>query len=144
MKVLKPQINIRYFSICAGLLFILFFVILMEIGISLVELILCYLTIIAFTFVGLKLFFQRIEYLIDDYKISRINNFFSYDRIDIRYQDIKEINLKLGFLQRICNLGNIYMLSNATVKKAGITFFNIENPLEVYQEIQSKIDQYKK
>ncbi|HJD59550.1 MAG TPA: hypothetical protein LFW20_02590 [Rickettsia endosymbiont of Omalisus fontisbellaquei] len=55
-----------------------------------------------------------------------------------------ESDLENAILQRICGLGTISMLSNATAKKAGIKFFSIENPLEVYQELQNKIDQCKK
>ncbi|XVN40965.1 MAG: PH domain-containing protein [Rickettsia endosymbiont of Argas persicus] len=144
MKIIKPTINLRYCSICAVLLFALCFIIFTALGISLFEFILLYSVIITFSMLGIKLFFHWIEYQLDEYKVSRINNFITYERVDIRYQDIKEINLKIGLLQRICNLGTISMLSNATVTKAGISFFNVENPLKIYQEIQSKIDQCKK
>ncbi|ARD86459.1 hypothetical protein A3306_04600 [Rickettsia bellii] len=144
MQVLKPKINTRYCSICAGLLFILYFVIFTQLGISLNGLIVLYLAITTFTIIGVKIFFHWIEYSIDEYKVSKINNFITYERVDIRYQDIKEVNLKIGLLQRFCNLGTISMLSNATIEKAGITFFNVENPLEIYQEIQNRIDQCKK
>ncbi|HJD59554.1 MAG TPA: PH domain-containing protein [Rickettsia endosymbiont of Omalisus fontisbellaquei] len=144
MKIIKPTINIRYYSICSILVFILYSFVFITLGVSLIDVILLYFVIVIFSILGFKLFFHYIEFSFDDYKVSRTNSFISYERIDIRYEDIKEINLKRGLLERICNLGTISMLSNATAKKAGIKFFSIENPLEVYQELQSKIDQCKK
>ncbi|MCC8368538.1 MAG: PH domain-containing protein [Rickettsia endosymbiont of Oxypoda opaca] len=100
--------------------------------------------LLAFLMFGLKIFFNCIDFLIEDHKVSYVNRFFNYTIIDIRYEDIKEVNLKCNVLQRLFGLGTISMLSNATAKKAGIKFFSIENPLEVYQEIQNKIDQCKR
>ncbi|WP_341789295.1 PH domain-containing protein [Rickettsia endosymbiont of Polydrusus tereticollis] len=149
MKLIKPKFNLKYHLKCYCILAIpalIPYSIIMQVGyitwsIPLQLVSFCILT--AFSMYGLKIFFDGVDFLIEEHKVSYVNRFFNYTVIDIRYEDIKEINLKCDLLQRVCNLGTISMLSNATAKKAGIKFFSIENPLEIYQEIQNKIDQCK-
>ncbi|HJD59549.1 MAG TPA: PH domain-containing protein [Rickettsia endosymbiont of Omalisus fontisbellaquei] len=146
MKKIQPKLDLKYYIILMLPLFIPYFII-MRLGHIIWDfwgIVGTFLILLAFILYGFKIFFNCIDFLIEDYKVSYVNRFFNYTIIDIRYEDIKEINLKCNVLQRICGLGTISMLSNATAKKAGIKFFSIENPLEVYQELQSKIDQCKK
>ncbi len=97
------------------------------------------------------------SFTLDKDKVSCVSSFINYKRKDIKYEDIKEVVLKIGFVQKLFGLGTISVITNATISKhnpeiqflyfsvpravteAGINLFNIANPMEVYEILQQKI-----
>jgi hypothetical protein len=84
------------------------------------------------------------EFIIDKSRVSHIRDFLGYYRNDIQYENIKEIIIKRGLIKKLFGLGDIYLISNISSNSAGVTFFNIKNPLQVYELLQEKIAQHKK
>jgi uncharacterized membrane protein YdbT with pleckstrin-like domain len=90
------------------------------------------------------------EFIINHDKVSYINSFINYRRKDIKFDEIQEVILKMGFIQKKFGLGDIEFITNASslhthgIDKAGLTFFNIENPQEVYDLVQQRIAEHKK
>ncbi len=85
------------------------------------------------------------SFTVDKDKVSYVSSFINYKRKDVKYEDIKEVVLKIGFIQRLFGFGTISVITNATISKhntvteAGIDLFNIANPMEVYEILQQKI-----
>ena len=83
-----------------------------------------------------------ITFLIAEDKLSYICDFLGYYRNDIKYENIKEVVISQGMIQRLFGLGDVHLISNIAAGNAGITFFNLENPHQVYELIQEKITQH--
>jgi membrane protein YdbS with pleckstrin-like domain len=105
-----------------------------------------------FLLYGIIFFLLRMPYLIYKYKfitflmaedkLSYIRDFLGYYRNDIKYENIKEVVISQGMIQKLFGLGDVYLISNIAGGNAGITFFNLENPHQVYEIIQEKIAQH--
>ena len=88
--------------------------------------------------------YKYITFIIDEDKISYIRDFRIYYRNDIKYENIKEVIIMQGMIERLFGLGDVRLISNIAAGNAGITFFNLENPHQVYELLQEKIAQHKK
>jgi len=53
--------------------------------------------------------YARAEYRFFDDHLELEEGFFSVNKKEIRYSDVKEITLHKGFFQRMCGLGTIYL-----------------------------------
>ncbi|WP_417905252.1 PH domain-containing protein [Candidatus Tisiphia endosymbiont of Micropterix aruncella] len=146
MEQIKPILDFRYYGMYGILICIPYMCILRILYISDVNtLILTLLILVPFILFGaIALEYHCTDFLIGADKVSYINSFINYTRVDIKYEDIKEVSLTRGVLQRICGLGAVSMISNATMNQAGVTFYSLKNPHEVYKLIQARIvEQYK-
>ena len=63
---------------------------------------------------GKKMNYARAEYRFFDAHLELEEGFFSVNKKEIRYSDVKEITLHKGFFQRMCGLGTIYLATLAT------------------------------
>ena len=63
---------------------------------------------------GKKLNYARTEYRFYDDRLEFDEGFFTINRKVIKYRDIKEVSLRKGVLQRMYNLGTIYLATLAT------------------------------
>jgi len=61
-----------------------------------------------------KLNYARVEYRFYGDHVELEEGFFSVNRKEVRYADVREITLRKGFLQRFNGLGSIYMATLAT------------------------------
>lgn len=142
MEQLKPKFDFKYYGVYAVLLCIPYIMFFMPWYLYNLNIIILIPPLIFAVVQFLK--YSSTNFLIGTDKVSYINNFFNYTRVDIKYEDIKELSVTQGFLQRMFGLGAVSMISSATINQAGITFYSIENPREVYDIIQQKIAESKK
>jgi membrane protein YdbS with pleckstrin-like domain len=63
---------------------------------------------------GKKLNYERTEYRFYDDRLEFDEGYFNVNRKVVRYEDVLEITLRKGFLQRFCGLGTIYLATEAT------------------------------
>jgi uncharacterized membrane protein YdbT with pleckstrin-like domain len=88
--------------------------------------------------------YRLTTFSIEQDKLSYIRDFLGYYRNDIKYENIKEVVISQRMIQKLFGLGDVYLISNIAGGNAGITFFNLENPHQVYEIIQEKIAQHQK
>lgn len=86
--------------------------------------------------------YKLTTFSIEKDKLSYIRDFLGYYRNDIKYENIKEVVISQGMIQRLFGLGDVHLISNIAAGNAGITFFNLKNPHQVYELIQEKITQH--
>jgi membrane protein YdbS with pleckstrin-like domain len=72
---------------------------------------------------GKKVNYARAEYRFFADHLELEEGFFSVNRKQVRYADIKEITLHKGFLQRMNGLGSIYLATLATGSAPGTAAF---------------------
>ena len=103
-------------------------------------------------FIGKKVNYSRAEYRFFDDHMELEEGFFSVNRKQVRYADIKEITLHQGMLQRTVGLGTVYLATMATgsspgsnaiqafgfgnVSASGASIRDIPNPDEAYERIR--------
>ena len=101
---------------------------------------------------GKKVNYARAEYRFFDDHLELEEGFFSVNRKEVRYADVKEITLHKGFLQRMCGLGTIYLATLATgsspqsssfgslgfgnVSASGVSVRDIRDPDQEYERIR--------
>jgi uncharacterized membrane protein YdbT with pleckstrin-like domain len=146
MEQIKLILDFRYYGMYGILICIPYMCILKILYISDVNtLILTLLILVPFILFGaIALEYHCTDFLIGEDKVSYINSFINYTRVDIKYEDIKEVSLTCGVLQRIFGLGTVSMISNATMNQVGVTFYSLKNPHRVYELIQARIAEHKK
>lgn len=69
-------------------------------------------------------------------------NFLWSKRKEVLLTNIKEVELKIGFLQRVFGVGTIVMHTQASTagkNKTGLSLFDIENPDKVYELLKENI-----
>lgn len=60
---------------------------------------------------------------------------------EVKYKYIRESTIRQTFIQRLFNIGNIILYTNAeTGFGNGIAIINVENPYEIYKQIKTIID----
>ena len=74
-------------------------------------------------YVGKKVNYSRAEYRFYGDHLELEEGFFSVNRKEVRYADIKEITLHKGFLQNMNGLGSIYLATLATGSTPGTGAF---------------------
>jgi membrane protein YdbS with pleckstrin-like domain len=75
---------------------------------------LAFLVVLVLGYVGKKLSYDRTQYNFYPDHLEFDVGFFATSRKVIPYRDIKEVSLREGFLQRLCDLGTIYLGSLTT------------------------------
>ncbi len=104
---------------------------------------------------GKKLNYSRTEYRFVGDRLEIVEGFFSISQKAIRLQEIKEVTLHKRILQRMCDLGSIYLATAATgsfpsaspfgafgvgnVTASGVTLRDLQNPDEAYRKIRAII-----
>lgn len=85
---------------------------------------------------------QNTKYYVTDKRIIIQNGFFSENYQTIYYKDIKNVDLRIGLIDQILNVGDIYFdLGQYYTTKNGTRsiksgFLDVENPKEIYSKIQ--------
>ena len=101
---------------------------------------------------GKKVNYERAEYRFFGDHLELEEGFFSVNRKQVRYADVKEITLHKGFLQRVNGLGSVYLATLATgstpgagafqafgfgnVSASGAVIRDVRDPDEVYERIR--------
>jgi uncharacterized membrane protein YdbT with pleckstrin-like domain len=104
---------------------------------------------------GKKANYMRAQYRFFADHLELEEGFFSVNRKDVRYADIREITLHKGFLQRINGLGTIYLATLATgaggesggfnalgfgsVSSSGVMVRDVVNPDVEYERIRTLV-----
>ena len=119
-----------------------------------------FLAILCVTILGKKLNYARTEYSFFDDHVEVVEGFFSRQMKSVAYQDVCEVTLKRGFLQRLCGLGSMYLGTLATgsraqfdpfdalgfenVSASGVTLRDLPDPDVAYAQIRERIDAAKR
>ena len=101
---------------------------------------------------GKKINYERAEYRFFGDHMELEEGFFSVNRKEVRYADVKEITLHKGVFQRMVGLGTIYMATLATGSTPGTAAFqafgfgnisasgalirDVRDPDQVYERIR--------
>lgn len=90
-----------------------------------------------YVFVCISLFvlrnvYNRITINITQTSIAHSFNFLWNKKKQIIFSNIKEVELKVGFLQRFFGLGTIIIYTQANANKPGLFLFDIKDPEKVY------------
>jgi len=109
-------------------------------------------------YVGKKLNYSRTEYRFYDDRLEFDEGFFAINKKVIKYKDVKEVTLRKGLLQRIYNLGTIYLATLATgssprnnvfyglgfgnVSASGIGLRDITDPDATFEKIKDIVDKH--
>jgi membrane protein YdbS with pleckstrin-like domain len=109
-----------------------------------------------FAYLGKKLNYARTEYRFFSDRLEFDEGFFSINRKVIKFHDVKEVTLRRGVLQRMYNLGTVYLATLATgsigganpfaalgfgnVSASGVSVRDIQNPDEVFEKIRNIVD----
>lgn len=137
VHTIKPILMVKYHIILAVVIYLILSAIFIEAFLPIT--IVFFLAFFAFLPVKIREY-NATEFVIGKEKVSYIRNWIDYNRTDIRYENIKEVVVKQGVLKKLFNLGDVSLISNISSNNAGITFFNIENPLQIYSLLQERIN----
>jgi len=104
-------------------------------------------------YIGKKANYARAKYRFFDDHLELEEGFFSVNRKELRYTDVKEITLHKGFLQRMNGLGSVYLATMATgaapgpgafqafafgnISGSGAMIRDVEDPDRVYDKIRA-------
>lgn len=78
--------------------------------------------------------YQNTQYVLTSHRILIKTGFVGVDFQSVSYKDIQRVNLKVGVVDKMLKVGDLYFESaNARGQNA---FFDIENPYEVYKIAQ--------
>jgi membrane protein YdbS with pleckstrin-like domain len=107
-------------------------------------------------YIGKKLNYARTQYKFADDRLEFEEGFFTINEKVVRYKDIKEVTLRKGLLQRMYDLGTIYLATEATgssprpnvfnafgfgnVSASGIGVCDIREPDQYFERIRSMVD----
>ena len=86
---------------------------------------------------------QYDNYSYDLYKTKVIyrDSFLNVSEKEVKYKYIREVTMRQTIIQRIFNIGNIVLFTNAeTGVGNGICIVNVQNVQEIYKKIKSTID----
>ncbi len=76
--------------------------------------------------------YKNIEYVFTEKRIILRSGLIGIDFKNIYYSDIEGVNLKVGIIDRICRVGDIYIQA---VSQSSV-LFDVENPYALLSEIQ--------
>jgi len=101
---------------------------------------------------GKRLNYAHTEYRFGDQSLELEEGFFSINKKEVRYSDVKEITLHKGMLQRTCGLGTVYLATLATgsspntnafnalgfgnISASGVSIRDIRDPDQEYERIR--------
>ncbi len=105
---------------------------------------------------GKKLNYERTEYKFADDRLEFEEGFFTINEKVVRFRDIKEVTLRKGFLQRLYDLGTIYLATEATgssgrtnifnalgfgnVSASGVGVRDIRNPDQTFERVRDLVE----
>jgi uncharacterized membrane protein YdbT with pleckstrin-like domain len=105
---------------------------------------------------GKSLNYSRTTYKFFDDRVEFDEGFFSRNRKIVRYQDVLEVSLRRGLLQRSCGLGTIYLATLATgsgprsnpfyslgfgnISASGVGVRDVRDPDATFERIRGLID----
>jgi uncharacterized membrane protein YdbT with pleckstrin-like domain len=105
---------------------------------------------------GKRLNYARTEYRFFDDRLEFEEGFFTVNKKEVRYSDVKEVTLHKGFFQRMCGLGTIYLATLATgsspqtnsfnalgfgnVSASGVSIRDIRDPDQEYERIRRVVN----
>ena len=108
------------------------------------------------TYVGKKLNYSRTEYRFLPDHLEFDEGFFATNRKEVKFEDVKEVTLHKGLLQRACDLGTIYLATTATgamsrpnllsafgfgnVSASGIGVRDIRDPDAAFEKIRTLVN----
>jgi len=81
-------------------------------------------------------------YYVTDKRVIIQNGFVGIDYQSIYYKDIKNVNLKIGLIDKLLGVGDIYFQLDTYINRNNTTvemrnaLLDIENPYEIYPKIQ--------
>lgn len=84
---------------------------------------------------------QNTNYYVTDKRIVMQSGFVNMNYQTIYYKDIKNVNLRVGIIDRMLGVGDVTIdlgayVAGDNVRRVSHTFFDIENPQEVYSRLQ--------
>ncbi len=84
---------------------------------------------------------RNTKYYVTDRRIIIQNGFFCENYQTIYYKDIRNVNLKIGLIDSLLNVGDIYFdlgeyLTNKGTRVMSSAFLDVDNSKEVYLKIQ--------
>ena len=79
---------------------------------------------------------KNTKYYITDKRIIIQTGFVGANYQTIYYKDIKNVNLKIGFIDKLLGVGDIYFDLNSNNHSANQSFLDIENAYEIYPRLQ--------
>jgi uncharacterized membrane protein YdbT with pleckstrin-like domain len=111
------------------------------------------------TYFGKKLNYARTEYRFLPDRLEFDEGYFSINKKVIKFQDVKEVTLRKGILQRMCGLGTIYLATEATgsssartnvfgafgfgnISASGVGIRDILSPDETFEKIRNLVDSH--
>ncbi len=110
-------------------------------------------------FIVKKLNYEKTEYKFFDDRLEFEEGFFTINKKVIKFQDVKEVTLRRGVLQRVNGLGTIYLATLATgaspysnpfsalgfgnTSASGISVKDVTDPEKEYEKIREIIESQK-
>lgn len=110
----------------------------------------------AVVYFGKKLNYANAEYRFFNDHLELQEGFFSVNRKQVRYADVKEVTLHKGFFQRMCGLGTVYLATLATgsspesnafsslgfgnISASGVSIRDIADPDREYERIRQMVN----
>jgi len=87
---------------------------------------------------------KNTRYYVTDRRIIIQNGFFAENYQTIYYKDIKNVDLRVGLIDKLLHVGDIYFdlgyyVSNNNTKQVRSAFLDIENFEEVYSKVQKVV-----
>ena len=85
---------------------------------------------------------KNTKYYVTDKRVIIQNGFFAENYQTIYYKEIKNVNLRIGLIDKMLNVGDVYFdLGQYYTTKNGTTsitsgFLDVENPREMYSKLQ--------
>lgn len=85
---------------------------------------------------------KNTRYYVTDKRIIIQNGFFAENYQTIYYKDIRNVNLRVGFIDNMLHVGDLYFdlgymgENNKTASVSKAAFLDIENPREIYARVQ--------
>lgn len=79
---------------------------------------------------------KNTTYYVTDKRIIIENGFIAGNYQTLYYKDISNIRLKIGIVDKILGVGDIYFESNSSISQA---FFDVEDVFDIYPRIQKTI-----
>lgn len=80
--------------------------------------------------------FENLEYCFYTTRAIFKDTFMNKSEKEVKYKHIREISISQSFYQRMFNLGNIYIHTNAETFANGLVLTNVSNVYDVYKRIK--------
>lgn len=85
---------------------------------------------------------KNTKYYVTDKRIMIQTGFIGTDYQTIYYKDIKNVNLRIGIIDKLLGVGDVYfelgnfLNYNTKVSAMKVAFLDVENPYEIYPKLQ--------